>query len=38
MRARIKKVKREHGAEIVGAMVVVGTVSGYAYWGSLVLH
>jgi hypothetical protein len=38
MKSRIEKVKKEHGHEIIGALVVVGVVSGYAYWGSLMLR
>jgi hypothetical protein len=38
MRSRIQKVKKEHGQEILGAILVVGVVSGYAYWGSLMLR
>ncbi len=37
MKARVRKVKKEYGSELLIMLLVLVVVSGYAYWGSLLL-
>ena len=37
MKARIKKVRKEYGAEMAAVAIAAVVVVGYAYWGSLLV-